>query len=214
MKYGTALAALVVMVCAAAPAAAAAGSSPTPTQRAAGTLATRDILHRADLGRGWSQEAGPPSQVPPLSCGGVVPSASAATPTWSDQATGTYASGTAYAWGAVAQAARGWARTATAAMRSCLARQFAQGSTSGVRLRASSVRRLPAPAAVAGIGSRLYVIAGTASGAGQQTDVSAEVLLQSRGRGVVEDELLVAGGRVGSGLAGRIARAQARHFGA
>ncbi len=95
----------------------------------------------------------------------------------------------------------------------CLERLLANGSGHGVRLRATGVRRLAAPhlaPSAHGLAARRYRVSGMASGNGQQTSVSLDVMLVAAGTWIAEDEFTAAGAPPATGLEVRVAGLQVR----
>jgi hypothetical protein len=210
--------ALSVIVPGLGPAAAAAAKAPprpSPAVRAATALARRGLLRRSDLGAGFSTATAAPTTADGLTCTvDRATLASVASATWS-QAAGTFASGTSYGFATATTQRQAWAETANAAMGPCLERRLQQGSSHGVSLRATGVRRLPGPRLAAGlsrVGVRRYEVTGTASGAGQDTPVTLDVLLVGEGAWIAEDEFTAADAPLSTALEARVAAQEARRI--
>jgi hypothetical protein len=180
----------------AAGATAKAPARPSPAVRAAAAVARQGLLRRSDLGTGWSMATAAPRDASSLTCGadrGVL--AAVASATWSEATATVFASGTSYGFSGVAGQRRMWRQTGTAAMGRCLERAFEQGSSHGVVLHATAVRMLPAPRLPAGVprlSIRRYEVSGTASGAGQNSPVTLDVVLAGYRTWIGEDEFSVA----------------------
>jgi hypothetical protein len=169
---------------------------PSPAARAAAAVARQGLLRRSDLGSGWSIATAAPANAASLTCGAdrsVL--AAVASATWSE-ATGTvFSSGTSYGFAGVAAQRRVWRQTGTAAMGRCLERAFEQGSSHGVVLHATAVRMLAAPRLPPGasrLSIRRYEVSGTATGAGQNSPVTLDVILAGYRTWIGEDEFSVA----------------------
>jgi hypothetical protein len=187
---------------------------PSAAVRTATASAHRALLRPSDLGAGRSSVTAAPPRTASLTCATDRSAlAAASTTTWSQRSSGVFVSGTSYGYASGAQERRAWARTATGAMRHCLERRLADGSAHGVRLRASGVRRLPAPHlghGAQGVAVRRYRVSGVASGNGQQTSVTLDVVLLGAGTWIAEDEFTAAVAPPAAALEVRVAGAQAR----
>ncbi len=192
---------------------ATAPARPSPAARAAAAVARQGLLRRSDLGAGWSTTTAAPKDATDLACASnrsIL--ASDASSTWSQQAT-AFASGTSYGFASVAAQRRAWGQTATAAMGRCLERQLQQGSSHGVVLRATGVRRLSAPRLPSGaprVAIRRYEVAGTASGAGQESSVTLDVIVVAYRTWIGEDEFSAADSPPPPAVQARVVAAQAR----
>jgi hypothetical protein len=212
LRRPASLAGAVALAIAVAPASATAGNRGSPSPA---TVAARaGLVRRADLGRGWSQTNVAPHSAAALTCAtDRAIGASLASATWASSDTTEFLSGTSYGFSGRVQQQRAWRTTSTAAMGRCLKRQFAESSSHGVALVATGVRRVSAPrwrGAPPGASLRAYLVAGTASGAGQQLGVTLEVVLVGDGAWIGEDELSTEGGSAPPGVLGRAAASQAR----
>ena len=212
-----AVAALVVAAAGATGEAMAAAPHPKPPRsavRAATASARRVLVRRSDLGAGWSAASPAPPRAASLTCAAdrsVL--AAAASATWSQRSAGVFASGTSYGYANGAAERHAWARTAGGGMGHCLETLLADGSGHGVQLHASGVRRLAAPhlsAGAHGAAVRRYRVSGTATGNGQQTSVTLDVVLVAAGAWIAEDEFTAAGASPADGLEARVARQQLR----
>jgi len=183
----------------------------------AAVVARAGLVRRADLGRGWTQTNAAPHSAAALTCTtDRAVRASLASPTWSSSDTTEFVSGTSYGFAGPAQQQAAWRATGTGAMGRCLKRQFAEGSSHGVRLVATGIRRISAPRSRALARSatlRAYQLSGTASGAGQDISVTLDVVLVGHGTWIGEDEFSAAGSAVSAALQARVAELQARRAG-
>jgi len=158
--------------------------------RAGMALARQVLLHRNDLGDGWSA-GGVAKAVPELTCpafspslSGVVETGAVNSPTFMQGVGGPLASETAYAYQSVAQGQIVWQKVAKPRLLRCVAATLAHGSSDGVKFKVTGMHllRLPGlPVNAAG-----YRVAGTAMTSNQTIDVFLDAVLLGHGKIVTE----------------------------
>ena len=158
--------------------------------RAGMALARQTLLHRDDLGGGWSA-GGVPKAVPQLTCPGFSPSLTGVvetgavnSPTFKQGVGGPLASETAYAYQSAAEGQTVWQKVAQPRLLRCVAASLAHGSADGVKFKVTGMHllRLPRlPVKAAG-----YRVAGTATTSNQTIDVFLDAVLLGRDKIVTE----------------------------
>jgi hypothetical protein len=176
---------------AAAPGAVFAAPSPGRATPAGMAAARAALVHRSDIGRGWSEESPPPAKVPALTCPGFEPNqgratqtGAAASPTFQGGSNGPFVSETAHSYGTDTRQSTVWRAAVRPGLVRCAVASLRNGGAAGVRFTVTdkqmlALPQLPVPAAG-------YRVSGTASLAYQVVNVYLDMLVVGRGQTIAE----------------------------
>jgi hypothetical protein len=183
----------VLWLAAVPPAASAAFRTPDKQKRGPSPetlLARKMLLRRADFGAHWTTTA-PAKKVPTLTCPAFTPDlpslpkpGAAASPTFSQTATGPFAAQTAYVYPKVSQALTFWRRVVTPRLSVCVADSLTASSTQTVKFKVSRKRTMKIPA----IADRRagYRVIGVATTTAQELTVYLDMIVIGRGSGLTQ----------------------------
>jgi hypothetical protein len=197
--------------------AASAGAAVKTKHTSAGRALARSVLlHRADLGGGWSS-APPPKKVPEPTCPGFNPrmpgaveTGVAITPTYRRSSSGPFVSQTAYAYATPAEEATAWHKLATRGLLICVAKSLTESAAQGVRFTITGRHRLSLPKLPASAAG--YRVTARASQTGQSVGVDLDVVMLGRGRTLSEISISSIKQPPSRGFELRLARAVARRM--
>lgn len=191
-------------------AAATPGVHHTPAGIAA---AHRVLLHRADLGAGWTAGATPKSAgslacQSPTFVKGVVETGSAVSPTYRASSSGPFVSASAYVYSSAAGAAKFFTTIAKPQALTCLAASLTGGKATGGVIFSVAKRQVLAAPRVSASAAAFRVI-GRANVQAQRVTVYVDIVLLQRGNAITEVTFATFSAPFASSDESRIARAAA-----